>query len=207
MTPCFQAHYNHPHFKAGYVQHPLSYLHTHPHPARHASVANTTSGSLHSLSGIKLTPLYSGRNLWNHLISALASSLSSTDPHSLVVRNMLSSRDTNTRPCLTHLHTKCSLPSSCCSSFRDAACLVLHLSTSSSMSCTLSRVTSITMATVSKALETDSANPSCDNSPPPPPPPTHTHRKLEAHWAFSFLSAPPRSSKLFRMSTPFFSQM
>ena len=173
--------------------------HTPPHPARHASVANTTSGSLHSLSGIKLTPLYSGRNLWNHLMSALASSLSSTDPRSLVVRNKLSSRDTITRPCLTHLHTKCSFPSSCCSSFRDAACLVLHLFTSSSVSCTLSGVTSITMATVSKriprktilvagsqAFKTDSANPSRNNRPP---------RKLKAHWAFSFFSAPPRSSK------------
>ena len=175
--------------------------HTPPHPARHAYVANTTSGSLHSLSGIKLTPLYSGRNLWNRFMSALALSLSSTDPHSLVVHNKLSSRDTNTRPCLTHLHTKCSFPSSCCSSFRDAACLVLHLFTSSSVSCTLSGVTSITMATMSKriprktilvagsqAFKTDSANPSRDNRPP---------RKLKAHWAFSFLSAPPKSCGLF----------
>ena len=88
---------------------------------------------------------------WDPFV-VFASSLNVTVPCSLVVCNKLSKRDTNTRPCLTYLHMKCSLTSNCCSSIRDAVCLSLHRSTSSEVSCALSGANSITMATVLKRI-------------------------------------------------------
>ena len=154
---------------------------------------STASGSLHLASGIRVTPLYSGRNLSNHLMSALASSLTWTTPHSLGLRNRFSNRDTNMRPCLMHLHTKWSFPSSLCNSFSEVSSFVTHPATSSRVSCTLSGVTSMTIFTLSnimrrntilvagaQALVTDSVNPSVFNKSP---------RNSKAHWALSFTSA------------------
>ena len=173
--------------------------HTPPQPVKQASVAKTVSGSLNLASGIRLTPLNSGKNLANHRMSALAYSLTLITPCSLVARSKLSNHETKTRPCLTHLHTKWSFPNNTCSSFREVVYFFAHFFTASKVSLTRSGVTSITIWTVSKriprntilvagahALLADSAKPNFVNKSP---------RNSKAPWALTCVSAPARSSK------------